>query len=176
LGEAAAAVLVESAASAQRRGVRLVSTLLAHGAAFAGHPQAVPEALSSAIKRALTAAQCPASEVTLVSSGANGLPAVDVAHAQAAFQVFGREERPPTLCACLGNLGDCVDANGLLQLLTGVSALKGGIVPGILGLQTPRISGLRYATQTSEVGHGALVVTGISQTGSASALLRRTEI
>lgn len=172
LAESACALVVESAASARERGAAVQGVLLGHAAGFSAEPASLAGTLADTAQRALRGAELSPNDVSLISSGANGVPEDDEAHAHALCAMFyASAPKPPVLMAPKASLGESMDAAGLLQLLTGLSALNSGVAPMIAGLDSPRVPGPRYARQTCGVEGGALLATASSRTGATSALL-----
>ena len=88
--------------------------------------------------------------------------------------------------AIKGNLGEGLDAGGLLQAIVALSALRSGqappglppVFPTILDLAEPEVPGLRYVrveSESSARGDGLkgrhALVTATSSTGACSALI-----
>jgi 3-oxoacyl-[acyl-carrier-protein] synthase II len=170
-GEAGLAFVLEQASSAQTRSRAVRGILRAQASAFAPDPSGRGRALTRAIDQALSRAACRPEDLALVASGANGVPGEDLLHAEALFPTIVEGRRPPAVFSGCGQLGDCVDASGLLQLAIGLGALELGVVPPIVGLGKPARPGLRYATQATAIDRGALLVTSATHTGSAAALV-----
>jgi 3-oxoacyl-(acyl-carrier-protein) synthase len=179
LAEAGAAVIVESLASARERGAEVLGIVRSHAGAFASAAQELPNALAAATSRAMEQAALGDEHIALISSGASGLPAEDAAHALAATvaaQGHASIEQQPWVIAPKANLGESHDAAGILQVLIGLSALRSGTAPGVVGLETPRVGGPRYALKTCSIEQGALLATGTTGTGATSALVLSTSI
>ena len=90
--------------------------------------------------------------------------------------------------AIKANLGETMDAGGLLQALTALSVLRTGQFPPLVALDEPAVVGLRYPRGWSATpfdpsapalqhggagtgGGGHALVTSISSTGACSALI-----
>ena len=172
LTESACALVIESLSSARERAATVQGLVLGHAAGFCAEPVSLARMLAHTAQRALERAELTPREVSLISSGANGVPSEDEAHAHALCAMFyASSPTPPVLMAPKASLGESMDAGGLLQVVTGLSALKTGVAPMIAGLSSPRVGGPRYARQTCSVERGALLTTASSRTGSTSALL-----
>ena len=172
LAESACALVVESVPSARERAATVQGLVLGHAAGFSAERGSLARTIAHTAERALARAELNPREVSLISAGANGIPAEDEAHAQALCAMFyASAPKPPVLMAPKASLGESVDAAGLLQLVTGLSALKGGVAPVIAGLNSPRVLGPRYALQTCSIEGGVLLATASSRTGSTAAML-----
>jgi 3-oxoacyl-(acyl-carrier-protein) synthase len=73
--------------------------------------------------------------------------------------------------ASKANLGDSIDAGGLLQTVVALSAMRSGRAPPIVGLEEPEVPGLRYVTREASVEPGYALVTSTSHAGGCSALV-----
>ncbi len=177
LAEAACALILEPLAGARARTAQVQGIVLSHAAGFSPEPTALTNALAETTRRAVAQAELTPADVSLICSGASGLPSEDEAHARAlCATLYDATENPPLLIAPKACLGESLDASGLLQLLTGLSALRCGTAPGIAGLDTPRVLGPRYALQTCAVDRGALLTLASSRTGATSALMLTADL
>jgi 3-oxoacyl-[acyl-carrier-protein] synthase II len=183
-GEVAAALVLERAADAQARGAALESTapalrdgsvikglVLGHGSAFALEPAQVERALARACGAALRQAGVLPGQLALIVAGANGQPERDAAEARALLSALGAAAAQPVLGAVKANLGESLDASGLLQAIAALCALARGKAPKIAGLSQPAVPGLRYALETSALESGPALLTATSPSGACSALV-----
>jgi 3-oxoacyl-(acyl-carrier-protein) synthase len=69
------------------------------------------------------------------------------------------------------NLGETIDAGGLLQSLLALSAMRSGKAPPIARFAEPEVHGLRYLREESPVDSGCALVTSMSISGACSALV-----
>jgi 3-oxoacyl-[acyl-carrier-protein] synthase II len=177
LAESACALVIETLAGARERSAQVQGIVLGHAGGFAAQSHGLADALAETTQRALSQAELKPGDVSLICSGANGHPLDDEAQAHALCAMFyAWTPKPPVLMAPKASLGESMDAGGLLQVLTGLSALRGGMAPMIPGLEEPRVSGPRYARQTCRVERGTLLALANSRSGSTSALLLGTEL
>jgi 3-oxoacyl-(acyl-carrier-protein) synthase len=168
-GEAGAALIVESLASAEARGRTPKGLLLAQASTFSTDASA--SALAKASTKALAASKTEVGSIRLCSSGANGLPNVDHAEAGALLKVLDDSAARTPVIAIKASLGDSLDAAGLLQTIVAIAALSGSPAPGVAGLREPAVPGLAYLTAPKEIAAGRALVTATSQTGACSALV-----
>lgn len=135
-GEGGALMVVESAQSAQQRGVSHYGELLGYAAGFDPRPgSGRPRVLASVIRRALTDAGLAADQVDVVFADASGVPDQDVAEAQAIAEVFGPGGVPVTAPKTL--TGRLYAGGAALDTATALLALKHGIVPPTAGPDRP---------------------------------------
>jgi len=189
-GEGAAALVMEREAEARLRGAPIKGLVAGQASTFASRTAAsvaaAPNGAAAAISRAcilaLWAARIDPSQLGVVSSGANGSVAGDLAEASALREVLGACAAHTPVMAIKGNLGEGLDAGGLLQAIVALSALRGGlappVLPPILELAEPEVPGLRYVrveSGSSPRGGGVkgrhALVTATSSTGACSALI-----
>ena len=170
-GEAAAAVVLERVELARERGAEPKAYLKGQASAFAGDPAGLESALGHACGRALRAAGLASAEIGLVSAGANGSAVQDGAEARALGALLGASTAGAPVMATKGNLGETMDASGLLQTLVAVAAMRSGKAPPIVGLEDPVFAGLRYLTREANVDARNALVTSISYEGACSALV-----
>jgi malonyl-ACP decarboxylase len=125
-GTGSACVVLETAASAARRGVAAHGELAGwsvrlHRAATA---EPDPDAEAAVIRAALAAAGRGPGDVGLVSAHGTGTPAGDRAEAVALRSVFGR--RCPPVTAPKALTGHCLHAAGVLEAVAALAQLRAG--------------------------------------------------
>ncbi|MEU1180041.1 ketosynthase chain-length factor [Streptomyces sp. NPDC005820] len=136
-GEGGAMLVVESAESAQGRGVPYYGELLGYAAGFdpdtpeqerAGRPPV----LVNVIRRALADARLDPGGIDAVFADASGVPAEDLAEARAITDVFGAGKVPVTAPKTL--TGRLYAGGAALDVATALLALQAGVVPHTAGL------------------------------------------
>ena len=170
-GEAAVAVVLETVERARQRGAKPMGFVAGQASAFATSPDHMEESLARACRQALDKAAVQPHDLGLLSSGANGSPAVDRAEARALLSILGESSGQPAVTAIKAALGDTLDASGLLQTVVAMSALAGTTAPPIARFGEASCPGLRYLTEPCSVERGHALVTATSQTGACSALV-----
>jgi 3-oxoacyl-(acyl-carrier-protein) synthase len=170
-GEAAAGLVLESRERAAARGRDALGFVRAEASRFAPAGSALGGALSRASGAALRSAGVPAEGVALVCAGANGEARNDAAHVEALSATLGAQLERVRVVAPKANLGESLDASGLLQGLVALAALRSRRAPPIPRLERPRTPALARAAQPGDVGAGAALVTSLSPSGAASALV-----
>jgi 3-oxoacyl-[acyl-carrier-protein] synthase II len=169
-GEAAAALVLETSERAASRGRSPLGFVRAESSRFSPTAADLGPALARACEAALRRARVAPDKVALACAGANGQPAVDDAHAHALGKVLGRDARA-AVTAPKASLGESFDPSGLLQAIVALGALRARRAPPIAGFEQPRVSGLRYLSQATEIGPGAALLTSTSPSGGCSALV-----
>ena len=137
-GEGAAAVLLEIMADAQARQATILGEFLGSGCTTeaTGILDVRPDGdgLSRAIEIGLADAGVSADAVGMVVAHANGTRASDASEVQALRRVFG--DNPPPITGFKWAYGHCIAASVALDLVMALNALRQGMVPGILTLNS----------------------------------------
>ena len=138
LGEGAAFVMVESADVAAARGAQVLCDIRGYGTAFdpsrGKDPACVQEAMIGAIRAALSHAGLRAEDIDGISASANGSPQGDRCEAGAIAACFGDRALP--VAAIKAMLGETQGASGAIQVVALIEAMRQGVLPGILGLES----------------------------------------
>jgi 3-oxoacyl-(acyl-carrier-protein) synthase len=171
LGEAAAALVLESTERATARGRVPLGFVRAEASRFAANPSELGKSLGRASRAALRGAELGPERLALACVGANGASADDEAHAQALVSVLGEHAARVPLLAPKANLGESLDPSGLVQTIAALSTLRARVAPPIARLEHPRVPGLCYPSRPTELGAGAALLTATSLSGSCSALV-----
>lgn len=169
--EAGAAVVLERPEDARARGVEPVAFVSGQASTFAADPALLETSLLRAGEGALRTAGLDSKDVDLVSAGASGARAADEAEARALLGLLGDGAGRVPVSAIKANLGETMDAAGLVQVVAAVSAMRSGKAPPIAGLEHPEVPGLRYLTEETAVEVRHALVTSISYEGACSALV-----
>jgi 3-oxoacyl-[acyl-carrier-protein] synthase II len=143
LGEAGAAIILESREHAERRGAAACVDLLgfgtAHDPSFSWtSPDPDGQGLLRAARRALGSAQLTPPEIDYVQLHGTGTRANDAAEARAMGHLFGIEEvgRLPA-AATKPITGHCLGASGVLETVTAIGAITRGFIPPTLNYAEP---------------------------------------
>ena len=128
----AAALVLESADSAARRGVRAQAAMLGWGQSCDGHHIAMPHpegrGLADAMRLALHDAKLTPEQVGYINAHGTSTPQGDRAEAVAIASVFGKLRPPVSSTKAL--TGHALSMSGLLEAALCVLALDGGFIPG----------------------------------------------
>lgn len=172
LGDAVAAVVLESAAAAAGRGAPAAAVLAGWGRAGDAYHVCQPRpdgaGLARSIAAALTRAGVAAPEVGYVNANGTGTAFNDAAEAAALRRAFGRELTRIPVSSTKSVHGHALEASGLLEFCVTVLALRAGLLPvnaGFLGpdpdcrldlvLDRPRPATPRYALSLNAAFGGA---------------------
>lgn len=135
-GEGAAALVLETEASAAARGAPVIGEVLGGGAACEAEGLLAISDDGDGVARAITAALADAglqpSDVGMIVAHGNGTPASDASEAAALRSVFGGAMPPVT--AFKWAFGHLIAAAGILDAALALAALRAGAVPGIATL------------------------------------------
>jgi 3-oxoacyl-[acyl-carrier-protein] synthase II len=143
LGEAAACLVLETAAHALRRGARPLAVVGGYGHSTDTHhitqPAPTGAALVAAIHRACGRAGIAAADLDYVNAHGTGTPANDPAEWRAYEQVFGETLAAgrPQIRSTKAAIGHTLGAAGAIEAIFAVQTLRTGAVPPQIGLRTP---------------------------------------
>ena len=136
-GEGAAALMLETEASAQERGAAVLGEVLGGAASCEAEGLLAiredGEGVARAIGDALADAGIAPEEVGMVVAHGNGTPASDASEAAALREVFGASMPPVT--AFKWAFGHLIAAAGILDAALALHALRQGVVPGVAPLE-----------------------------------------
>lgn len=177
VGEGAAFLALESAGAAAARGARVIGRVSGFSSGF--DPDSVQgvapsrgrerSALAAAIERALSDAGVAASDIGFVVASANGSRDLDAREGTSIVAALGRSV---PVAAIKSMTGEALGASGALQAMTALLTLRGGLLPGVAGLDEvdPEI-GVNASTATRPVRAKHALVTAIAPEGNCSALV-----
>ncbi|MBL9209492.1 MAG: beta-ketoacyl-[acyl-carrier-protein] synthase family protein [Opitutaceae bacterium] len=139
LGEGAGALVLESFASARRRGVRIRGEIVGYGeSSDATHltgPSATGQA--AAIRAALRSADVAPHEIGYISAHGTGTDANDLTEAQAIRIALGDAADSAPVGATKSYFGHTLGASGAIETIGTLLALEHGVAPGNLNLEHP---------------------------------------
>ncbi len=159
LAEGAAALVLESEASARARGrVPYVEVLGGYSATegrglFSIDPQGGP--LAQLLTNTLNAAQLGAHDLGLIVAHGNGNRKSDRSEAQALLAVLG--DAPVPITAFKWAMGHTLCAAGLIDTVLAIQALAKQTIPGVANLQhlAPQCAGLNVSADSRSLSAGA---------------------
>ena len=135
-GEGAAALMLETEASAAERGANVIGEVLGGGLASEAEGLTAirddGDGVASAILQALADARLRPEDVGMIVAHGNGTPRSDASEAVALRRVFGATMPPVT--AFKWAFGHLIAAAGILDAVLALGALKLRLVPGIAPL------------------------------------------
>lgn len=148
LGEGAAYVVLESAASVRRRGIRPLARLAGYGNTCDAFHQTASsengEGAFLAIEKTLKMAGIPASAVDYINAHGTGTPNNDASESVAIKRVFG--ETIPPVSSTKAFTGHTTSASGAIEAVICLLALRHQFIPVNLHWQRPMPEGIRPAT------------------------------
>ncbi len=152
LGEGAAYLVLETAASAQRRGVQALATLSGYGNACDAFHQTASsddgEGAYLAMQKALTLAGLQPSDIDYVNAHGTGTPNNDVSESQALFRLF--EDKVPPVSSTKGMTGHTTSASGSVEAVICLLALQHGFIPANYGWKEAMENGVRPVAEVQK--------------------------
>jgi 3-oxoacyl-[acyl-carrier-protein] synthase II len=140
LAEGAGMLVFEELAHARRRGARIYAEVLGYGAsADAGHITQPDEAgigAARAMKRALDDAELAPEAVDYINAHGTSTPLGDLAETNAVKRVFGAHAHRVSISSTKSQLGHLLGASGGVELVLSVLAMREGVVPPTINLDT----------------------------------------
>jgi len=178
-GEGAGAMALETEASAQQRGAKILGEVLGGGSATDALGLLAirddGDALARAIEMALADAGLRPADVGMIAAHGNGTPQSDASEAAAIRRVFADDAPPATAFKwCFGHL---IAAAGIIEAVLALASLHAGVVPGIatFAVADPACVGVPVRAEAqSPRGNVALVLCRGFAGTNAALLLRAT--
>ncbi|MFJ4807921.1 beta-ketoacyl synthase N-terminal-like domain-containing protein [Streptomyces longwoodensis] len=152
-GQGAAAVVLESAHHAGRRGARVRARVAGHGQRLDGRRGTAPDAQgqAAALRAALAHAGVAPRDVDYVNAHGTGSVAGDAAEARALLDVFG-PDRHALVNSTKPLLGHCLTSAGLLELVATLLQMREGFRHGNPNTEQPLEEGLPLVGRTAVPG------------------------
>lgn len=159
-GQAAACMVLETAASAHLRGARPLAGLAGAAVVLDGNHLADPSVDGEvrAMEGALAQAGVSAADVGWVSAHGTGSPLGDRTEADALRKVFGTGDDGPWVNATKSLTGHCLSAAGVVEAVAAVLQLRAGFVHPDPGLRRPVDAGLRFTGGEPRRARGGFVL------------------
>ncbi len=178
LGEGAAALVIETAESASRRGAEPRGEILGAGTATeAGGILAIGEdgeAVRRAVEECLAEAGLEPDRVSMIAAHGNGTVHSDASEGRALLEVFGPDG--PAVTGFKWAVGHLMGASAILEAVLALLSLERGEAPGIAGLRRldPALAGLRVSPSAQPIEGDTGIVVSRGFGGSAAALAIKT--
>jgi 3-oxoacyl-[acyl-carrier-protein] synthase II len=142
LGEGAAAFFLETAASARRRGARVLAEVLGYGSTLdafrVSDPDEHQRGAIAAMRAALDDAGLAASDVDYINAHGTGTRKNDPAETRAIRAVFGGSGKtPPPISSTKSQIGHLIGAAGAVEAAAVLFALAEQTLPATINLHTP---------------------------------------
>ena len=176
-GEGAAALALETEASAQQRGASVLGEILGGGSASDAQGLLAirddGDALARSIELALQDAGLEPAQVGAIAAHGNGTPQSDASEAAAVRRVFGDAAPPAT--AFKWSFGHLIAAAGILEAVLVLHALRQDTVPGVAtyAVPDPDCRGVRVSAQAQPPRSAVALVLCRGFAGTNAALLLR---
>jgi 3-oxoacyl-[acyl-carrier-protein] synthase II len=160
LGEGAAALVLESAEHAERRGARVYAEAAGAGITADSHDIAQPDPVGRGATRAMVLALREAglepSDIKHINAHATSTPQGDVAEAQAIRTALGEAASDVVVTSTKSMTGHLLGAAGALESMATVLALHHRVVPPTINLEDPEDLGLDLATEHRKLADGRI--------------------
>lgn len=173
LGEGAGVLVMETAKSAARRGVKSKMRVCGYGSSAdayhltAPHPEG--EGLTRAIHTALQQADLQASDITFINAHGTSTPDNDTVEGRTLLKLFGPDV---TVLSTKGYTGHTLGAAGGIEAVFAASGLSKGWIPGSAGFQTlDENIGLFPTLGKTEISGRYALSTSLAFGGNNSALI-----
>ncbi len=141
VGEGAAALVVESLASARERGVRCYAEVVGYGSSADAHDMEAPHASARgpalAIAMAIRKSGLPPEEYDYVNAHGTGTPLNDRVETAAIKAVFGEHAYNLAVSSTKSMVGHLMGGAGALEALVTAKAIHEGILPPTINYETP---------------------------------------
>jgi 3-oxoacyl-[acyl-carrier-protein] synthase-1 len=176
-GEGAAALLLETEASARERGAAVLGEVLGGGAATDAQGLLAirddGDALARAIEAALADAGLRPADVGMIAAHGNGTPQSDASEAAAIRRVFGTGAPPAT--AFKWAFGHLIAAAGIIEAVLALASLRERVVPGIAtyAVADPGCAGVPVSAEPQSPRSAVALILCRGFAGTNAALLLR---
>ena len=141
MGEGAAILVLEEMEAARRRGAHIHAELSGYGAtADASHitaPEPTGDGARRSVLRALDRAHAQTADVGYINAHGTSTQANDAAETKAIKAVFGDHAYRVPVSSSKSMLGHLIAAAGVAELVITVMALRKGVIPPTINLETP---------------------------------------
>jgi 3-oxoacyl-[acyl-carrier-protein] synthase-1 len=176
-GEGAAALMLETEASARERGAAVLGEVLGGGSATDAQGLLAirddGDALARAIESALADACLQPADVGMIAAHGNGTPQSDASEAAAIRRVFGTGAPPAT--AFKWAFGHLIAAAGIIEAVLALASLRERVVPGIAtyAVADPGCAGVPVSTKPQSPRSAVALILCRGFAGTNAALLLR---
>lgn len=178
-GEGAAALALETEASARQRGATILGEVLGGGSATDAQGLLAirddGDALARAIEGALDDAGLRAADVGMIATHGNGTPQSDASEAAAIRRVFGANAPPAT--AFKWAFGHLIAAAGIIEAVLALASLRERVVPGIAtyAVADPDCAGVPVGCEPQSPRSAVALILCRGFAGTNAALLLRAK-
>jgi len=160
LGEGAAALVIESAEHAEKRGANVYAEVAGAGITADSHDIAQPDpaglGATRAMKIALRESGLKPEEIVHINAHATSTPQGDVAEAMAIRNALGAASDNVIVTSTKSMTGHLLGAAGALESLATILALRDRVIPPTINLDDPEDIGLEIASEKRTLPEGKL--------------------
>ncbi len=141
IGEGSVALVLEEYEHAKNRGAKIYAEVCGYGSTCdayhitAPHPEA--EGGANAMIAALKEAQYTEEDVVYINAHGTGTPMNDVLETKAIKKALGEKAKDAYISSTKSMTGHMLGAAGAIEALASIMALKEGIIPPTINLETP---------------------------------------
>ncbi len=175
-GEGAAIWMLETAETAEARGVEPMFEILGFGAVYDAHPtigyNPRGEGAAAAIRMAIANSELKPEDIGGIIASANGSPAGDEMEARALKAVFGDSLTGLPLCAPKALFGESMGAGGAVGALVAGFALRRGELPPTAGASAA--NGLQLSSSAQALRGENILINAFSCDGNNASLVVRS--
>lgn len=179
MSQGAAALVVESAESARRRGATALAELAGFGASsdafHATAPRPDGRGAAEAVNACLADAGAVPADIDHINAHGTGTPAGDAAELRALETAFGERARRVPITATKSSTGHLLGAAGVVEAIIAVMSMRDGVVPPTLNLDDPEFEGWDFVAGAARpVRLRTVLSTSFGFGGHNGAVLLRT--
>ncbi len=177
LGECAAVMVLEDMESAKSRGANILAEIKGYGTAF--NPDKCKNSVECAqnskrsVELALKTASLTAKDISYISACANSSITGDERETMVIKEVFGDIAKDVPISSIKSMVGECLDASGAMQIVSGVMALNNNIIPPTINYEEQDNGcDLDYVSNNSrKIDVKNVLINSFSDTGNVSSLI-----
>ena len=141
VGEGAAALVLESLASARERGARCYAEVVGYGSSNDAHDMEAPHESARgpalAMRMAMRKTGLPLNEVDYINAHGTGTPLNDRVETAAIKAVFGEHAHNLAVSSTKSMVGHLMGGSGALEALVAVKAVHEGLIPPTINYEEP---------------------------------------
>ncbi len=141
LSEGAGIIVFEDLEHARARGANIYAEVVGYGASADGshitQPDENGQGAAKAMKQALDDARLNPDQIDYINAHGTSTPLGDVAETVAIKTIFGSHAKALSISSTKSQLGHLLGASGGVELLASVLAIRDGVVPPTINLDTP---------------------------------------
>ena len=141
VGEGAAALVLESLASARARGARMYAEVVGYGSSNDAHDMEAPHESARgpalAMGMAVRKSGLPLEEVDYINAHGTGTPVNDRVETAAIKAVFGEHSHKLAVSSTKSMVGHLMGGAGALEALVAVKAVREGVIPPTINYEVP---------------------------------------